>query len=286
VNFFLSFLVLAEIFAIIAFSTNLLMGVVGIFSVAQAAIMGIGAYFFGVLLMMGASFIVALCAAIFACAIINLLTALPSLRLAGDYFIITSFGTQLVATAVFINWSDVTGGATGLFGIPMVEFLGLSFSTSGQFLIISTIALALVAVSFWLILRSPYGKMLHAIRLDEIAVVAAGRRVLGAKLGVAFVSGAYAGIAGALYAGYISFIDPSSFDIHVSVLIVTMVVVGGARTLAGSIIGPFLLVAIPQILSLIDIPSTLIGPIRQLSYGLILVAFMLWRPQGIAGRSL
>ena len=128
--------------------------------------------------------------------------------------------------------------------------------------------------------------MLHAIRQDEIAAVAAGRRVLRAKVGVAAVSGAYAGIAGGLYATYISFIDPTSFDIHVSVLVVTMLVVGGARTLSGSIIGPFLLIAVPQLLAMIDLPSTLLGPMRQLVYGLILIAFMVWRPQGIAGRRL
>ncbi|KAB2654845.1 branched-chain amino acid ABC transporter permease [Brucella tritici] len=285
-NFFLSFVVLAEIFSIVALSTNLLMGVVGIFSVAQAAIMGIGAYVFGVLSMMGVPFPLAMAAVIVVCAFINLLSSLPSLRLAGDYFIITSFGTQLVATAVFINWSSVTGGASGLTGIPIIELFGFTFVTSRQFVVLSTVALLLVAVSFWLILRSPYGRMLNAIRLDEIAVVASGRRVLQAKIGVSAVSGAYAGIGGALYAAYISFIDPASFDIHVSVLVVTMVVVGGARTLAGSIIGPFVLMAIPQLLTMFDIPSTLLGPIRQLSYGLILIAFMLWRPQGIAGRSL
>jgi branched-chain amino acid transport system permease protein len=285
-NFFLSFVVLAEIFSIVALSTNLLMGVVGIFSVAQAAIMGIGAYVFGVLSMMGVPFPLAMAGVIVVCAFINLLSSLPSLRLAGDYFIITSFGTQLVATAVFINWSSMTGGASGLSGIPIIELFGFSFATSRQFVVLSTVALFLVAVSFWLMLRSPYGRMLNAIRLDEIAVIASGRRVLNAKIGVSAVSGAYAGIGGALYAAYISFIDPASFDIHVSVLVVTMVVVGGARTLAGSIIGPFLLMAIPQLLTMIDIPSTLLGPVRQLSYGLILIAFMLWRPQGIAGRSL
>jgi branched-chain amino acid transport system permease protein len=285
-NFFLSFVVLAEIFSIVALSTNLLMGVVGIFSVAQAAIMGIGAYVFGLLSMMGVPFPLAMAVVIVVCAFINLLSSLPSLRLAGDYFIITSFGTQLVATAVFINWSSMTGGASGLSGIPIIELFGFTFATSKQFVVLSTVALLLVAVSFWLILRSPYGRMLNAIRLDEIAVVASGRRVLHAKIGVSAVSGAYAGIGGALYAAYISFIDPASFDIHVSVLVVTMVVVGGARTLAGSIIGPFVLMAIPQLLTMIDIPSTLLGPVRQLSYGLILIAFMLWRPQGIAGRSL
>lgn len=285
-NFFFSFLVLAEIFAVLALSTNLLLGVVGIFSVAQAAIMGIGAYTFAGLAIAGIPMPIALIAAIVLCGIINVIASLPSLRLAGDYFIITSFGIQLVATAVFINWSDVTGGATGLSGIPIVEIFGQKFVRAGPFLILSSVALGVVSLSFWLLMRAPYGRLLHAIRQDEIAVVAAGHRVLLAKVGVSAVSGMYAGVAGALYAAYIAFIDPASFDIHVSILAVTMVVVGGARTLAGSILGPLLLLAIPQLLALIDIPSTVVGPVRQLTYGALLIAFMLWRPQGIAGKSL
>lgn len=285
-NFFFSFLVLVEIFSILALSTNLLLGIVGIFSVAQAAIMGIGAYTFAGLAIAGVSMPIALVAAIVLCGAINVIASLPSLRLAGDYFIITSFGIQLVATAVFINWSDMTGGATGLSGIPIVEILGQKFVRAGPFLILSSIGLGLVSVSFWLLMRSPYGRLLHAIREDEIAVVAAGHKVLHAKIGVSAVSGMYAGVAGALYAAYIAFIDPASFDIHVSILAVTMVVVGGARTLSGSILGPLLLLAIPQLLALIDIPSTVVGPLRQLTYGALLIAFMMWRPQGLAGKSL
>ncbi|CAH1689675.1 Amino acid/amide ABC transporter membrane protein 2 (HAAT family) [Hyphomicrobiales bacterium] len=285
-NFFLSFVILAEIFSIAALCTNLLMGIIGIFSVAQAAIMGIGAYTVALLMMSGVPLFAALLVATVVCAGVNVISSLPSLRLAGDYFIITSFGTQLVATSVFINWQGVTGGASGLFDIPLAEIGGWTFTTSRQFVLLSTLCLVTVAGSFWLLMRSPYGRLLHAIRLDEIAAVAAGRRVLRAKIGVAAVSGAYAGIAGALYATYISFIDPTSFDIHVSVLVVTMLVVGGARTLAGSIIGPFLLIAVPQLLAMVDLPSTVLGPMRQLVYGLILIAFMLWRPQGIAGRRL
>jgi len=213
-------------------------------------------------------------------------SSLPSLRLAGDYFIITSFGMQFVATAVFINWQELTGGASGLAGIPVASVFGITLYSSLQYALLSTSALVLVGLSFWLMMRSPYGKLLHAIRLDEIAVIAGGRRVLAAKASASAISGAYAAIAGGLYATYISFIDPVSFDIHVSVLVVTMVVVGGARTLAGPVVGAFLLIAIPQVLAMIDLPSTLVGPVRQLIYGAILIAFMLWRPQGIAGRSL
>jgi len=286
-NFFLSYIILSQIYCIAALSTNLLVGVIGIFSVSQAAMMGIGAYTFALLTTAaGLPFPVAIVGGILVCAALNVVTSLPALRLAGDYFVVTSFGTQLVATAVFINWSEVTGGASGLAGIPAPMLFGYGSESPVVFVWLSSALLALVALSYWLLMRSPYGRILHAIRQDEIAAVAAGRRVLRAKLGVSAVSGAYAGIAGALYAAFVSFIDPQSFEIHVSVLILTMVVVGGARTLAGSIIGPFLLMAVPQLLSLIDLPSTMLGPTRQLAFGVVLVAFMLWRPQGIAGRKL
>jgi branched-chain amino acid transport system permease protein len=286
-NFFLSYIILSQIYCIAALSTNLLVGVIGIFSVSQAAMMGIGAYTFALLTTaVGLPFPVAIVGAIVVCAALNVVTSLPALRLAGDYFVVTSFGTQLVATAVFIHWSEVTGGASGLAGIPAPMLFGYGSESPVVFVWLTSIFLVLVALSYWLLMRSPYGRILNAIRQDEIAVVAAGRRVLRAKLGVSAVSGAYAGIAGALYAAFVSFIDPQSFEIHVSVLILTMVVVGGARTLAGSIIGPFLLMAVPQLLSLIDLPSTMLGPTRQLAFGVILVAFMLWRPQGIAGRKL
>jgi branched-chain amino acid transport system permease protein len=98
------------------------------------------------------------------------------------------------------------------------------------------------------------------------------------------MSGVFAGAAGGLYATYLSFIDPTSFDIGVSITILTMLVVGGARTLAGSVVGPFLLLALPQVLALVDLPPTIVGPMRQLVYGALLVAFMMFRPQGIAGQ--
>jgi len=287
VNFWLSYIIVAEIFSIAALSTNLLVGVIGIFSVSQAAIMGVGAYTVA-LLTLGhvLPFAAALVLAALICSVLNILLALPSLRVAGDYFVVTSFGSQLVATALFINWSSLTGGASGLTAIPSAEVFGFPLDESSQFLLLSTILLAATSMSYWLLMRSPFGRTIDAIRQDEVSVVAAGKDVLRAKLSVSAVSGAYAGVAGGLYAAYFSFIDPTAFDINVSILILTMLVVGGARTLLGSIMGPFLLWALPQLLNQIDIPSTAVGPLRQLIFGILLVAFMLFRPQGIAGRRL
>jgi branched-chain amino acid transport system permease protein len=285
-NFFLSYIILAEIFAIVALSTNFLVGVIGIFSVSQAAIMGVGAYAYAIAVMAGIPFPLALLLAIALCALLNVATSLPSLRLEGDYFVVSSFGLQIVATAVFMNWSAVTGGTSGIAGIPAPRFSGLSFDEPENFVFLSTFALALASAGYWLLMRSSYGRTLHAIRLDELAAVAAGRHVLQMKLGISAVSGAYAGLGGALYAIFMSFIDPSSFEIHVSVLILTMLVVGGARTLAGSILGPFIILAVPQMLTLLALPPHLIGPLRSLAFGVILVSFMLWLPKGLAGRKI
>lgn len=285
-NFFLSYLILAEIFAIMALSTNFLVGIIGIFSVSQAALMGVGAYAYAGVAMAGMPFPVALLAAVTLCALLNVVTSLPALRLSGDYFVITSFGLQFIATAVFVNWVQVTGGSTGIAAIPAPRMLGISFEEPQYFVILSSLALALAALAYTLLMRSSYGRVLHAVRLNELAAGAAGRNVLKMKLGVSAVSGIYAGLAGALYAIFMSYIDPSSFEIQQSIVILTMLVIGGARTLAGSLIGPLLLLAIPQVLSLVHIAPELLGPTRALVFGALLVVFMLWRPQGIAGRKI
>jgi branched-chain amino acid transport system permease protein len=284
-DFLLSYIILAEIFVIAGMSTNILVGVVGIFTVSQAAIFGVGAYTVGALTVNDVMpFLPALAVAAALCIVLNVLVTLPALRVSGDYFVVTSFGIQLFASAVFINWTSATGGAVGLFGIPSPTIFGLAVDSSPKFILLSTIFATLAALGFWLVMRSPFGKLMRALREDELAVAAAGKNVLFAKVSAAALAGAFAGVAGGLYASFISFIDPSSFELEASILLLTMVVVGGARTLAGSIIGPFLLLSIPQILSVVDIPSSLAAPIRGLVYGALLIAFMLLRPQGIAGQ--
>lgn len=283
-NFILSYIILAEIFVIMALSTNFLVGIIGIFSLSQAALMGVGAYTYALAAMAGVPFPIAVLAAAALCALLNVVTSLPALRLAGDYFVVTSFGLQFIATALFVNWSQVTGGATGIAGIPAPSLFGLSFEEPHYFVVLSTLGMVIGALAYWLLMRSSYGRVLHAVRLNELAAGAAGRNVLKMKLGISAVSGVYAGAGGALYAIFMSYIDPSSFDIQVSMVILTMLVIGGARTLAGSLIGPFLLLMIPNVLTLVHIPPELLGPSRALAFGALLVVFMLWRPQGIAGR--
>jgi branched-chain amino acid transport system permease protein len=286
-DFLYSYIVLAEIYVLAALSTNLLVGIVGIFSVSQAAVFGVGAYIVAYMLMQNVmGFLPALAIAGAGCVLLNVLLTLPSLRVAGDYFVVTSFGIQLLATAVFTNWTEGTGGANGLPGIPPPDLFGIAVEATWQYLILSSAAAGLGCLCFWLVMRSPFGRKLRAIREDELAVAAAGKTVLRAKVSAAALAGAFAGCAGGLYGCFLSFIDPSSFDLDASVLMLTMVVVGGARTLRGSILGPFVLLALPQLLTLVDIPTTIAAAMRQLLYGALLIAFMLFRPQGLAGERL
>ena len=231
-------------------------------------------------------FVPALVIAAAFCVALNILVTLPALRVAGDYFVVTSFGIQLLATAVFINWTAGTGGANGLPGIPPPDLFGIALETSDVMAALCVGAMVLGCLAFWLLMRAPFGRLLRAIREDELAVAAAGKNVLIAKVSAAAVAGAFAGLSGGLYATFLSFIDPQSFDLDASIFLLTMVVVGGARTLTGSVLGPFLLLALPQLLALIDIPTTIAAAARQLIYGVLLIAFMLFRPQGLAGEKL
>jgi branched-chain amino acid transport system permease protein len=287
-DFLFSYLALAGIYVLLGLSTNLLVGIAGIFSVSQAAVFGVGAYIVAHFLMAPdpLPFLPAVAIAAACCIALNILITLPSLRVSGDYFVVTSFGIQLLATAVFTNWTAGTGGANGLPGIPPPEILGWTAGSTGELVGLTTAAMVLCCLAFFLVMRAPFGRLLRAIREDELAVAASGKNVLQAKVSAAALAGAFAGISGGLYATFLSFIDPSSFDLDASILLLTMVVVGGARTLVGSVIGPFILLALPQILTLVEIPTTIAAAARQLLYGILLIVFMLFRPQGLAGERL
>ncbi|WP_158744466.1 branched-chain amino acid ABC transporter permease [Acidisphaera sp. L21] len=286
-EYFYSYLILASIFVVLGLATNLLVGIAGIFSVSQAAIFGVGAYVTAYCLVnevMG--FLPAVACAAGACLLLNIVITLPALRVAGDYFVVTSFGIQLLATAAFLNWNGATGGASGMAAIPPADLFGYAIEDTGSMLLLCVAAMLLCCLAFYLAMNSPYGRLLRAIREDELAVAASGKPVIPAKAAAAALAGVFGGVAGSLYATFLSFIDPSSFDLNASVLLLSMVVVGGARTLAGSIIGPFVLLALPQVLTMVEIPSTMAAGVRQGLYGALLIAFMLFRPQGLAGQKL
>jgi len=280
------YLVMVGIYAILALSLNLLIGYSGIFSLAHAAIYGIGAYASAlVALKLGLGFwggmVIAACVG----ALASALVAIPSLRVSGDYYVVASFGLQVVVLAVFMNWTDVTNGHAGLPGIPRPNLLGWVIDQPFEYVFLAAAFAGLTYAVCRRLTHSAFGRVLQAIRDDEIAAQAMGKNVVQVKIVVACISSALGAMAGSLYAHYITYINPSSFALHESIFIASLVILGGSGRLSGPVVGAFLLLAIPEVLKFLAIPDTVAAPMRQVIYGALLIVFMLVRPEGILGRA-
>lgn len=283
-DYVLSVATLIAIYSILAVSLSLLVGHTGIFSMAHAALFGVGAYTYAVLTVQylwapGP----ALLAAVALAALAGAVMAVPSLRVSGDYFLVASFALQVVAASVFENWKSVTGGTGGIPGIQRPAAGALDFGEDEAFLALAVVvALLVAAVSLWIV-RSPYGRMLHVVRDDEVVAATLGKPVRATKVWITIVSGAFAGVAGVLYAQYLLYLSPGTFEVATSVTIITMVVLGGMTSVVGSVIGAAVIVLIPQGLQQLDLGSSVAGPLEQMFFGGLLIGLMFVRPQGLLG---
>jgi len=284
--YFAHYLVMVGIYTILATSLNLLIGYSGIFSLAHAAVYGIGAYASAlVALKLGLGFWGGLVVAAAAGALAAALVAIPSLRVAGDYYIVASFGLQVVILTVFINWTSLTNGHAGLPGIPRPSVFGLVIDDPFKYVALS---LALAAVTYAICRRltgSAFGRVLRAVRDDEIAAQATGKNVVLVKIVITTISSALGALAGSLYAHYITYINPTSFTLDESIFITSLVILGGTERLAGPMVGAFILLAVPEALKFLAIPDTVAAPMRQILYAALLILFMFVRPEGILGRA-
>lgn len=171
----------------------------------------------------------------------------------------------------------------GLRGIPKPTILGLQVSSKVGFLILVGIFCALTLWVTCRIVRSPFGRVLKAIREDEVFAQTAGKNVTSHKVIVFVIGAGMAAVAGVMYAHYVRFIDPTSFTVMESIFILSIVIIGGAGSLWGPVIGAVVLVVLPELLRFIGLPSSVAANLRQIIYGGLLVAFMMWRPQGFLG---
>jgi branched-chain amino acid transport system permease protein len=283
--YFAHYLVMVAIYGILAMSLNLLVGYSGIFSLAHAAIYGVGAYASALAaLKLGLGFWGGLLIAALFGALAAALVAIPSLRVAGDYYVVASFGLQVVVLTVFMNWTGLTNGHAGLPGIPRPVIFGWQIREPFEYV---ALALGLLVLTYAICRRltgSAFGRELQAIRDDEIAAAALGKHVVAVKITVAVASSALGAVAGSLYAHYITYINPSSFALHESIFITSLVILGGTERLAGPLVGAFILLAVPEALKFLAIPDAVAAPMRQILYGGLLIAFMFLRPEGILGR--
>ncbi len=283
-EYLLHILVIAGIYIILTLSLNLIVGYTGLPALGHAAFSCIGAYTSSLLaLNMGMSpwigLLIGACVAAFSGVVIGY----PAVRLKGDYLALATFGLGVIVYSIAKNWVSLTRGPMGLPGIPGFSILGFGFSEIWSYLLLVSIFVVITIFVIERIVSSPFGRILKSIREDEIASEALGKDTTKYKLLVFIIGAFFAGIAGSLYAHYITFIDPSSFTVMESITILLMVIFGGMGSISGSVVGAVILVVLPELLRFLGMPSSIAAPMRQMIYGLLLVVLMLKRPQGIMG---
>jgi branched-chain amino acid transport system permease protein len=262
----------------------LVLGYTGLFSVAHAAFYGIGAYISALLAIhWGWSFWATMLIAAIGAGLAGVLIAISTIRTRGDYLVMASFAFQIIIYSLFRNCISLTNGPDGLPGIPSPRLFAYSLSSPILFLPLAACFAILTILFTRKLVSSPFGRVLKAIRDDEIAALAMGKDVRKFKIQVFVLGASLAGVAGSLYAHYVTFISPDTFGIQESILILSMVIFGGMANLTGSIAGAAFLVALPETLRFIGVPNSVAAPLRQMFYGALLVLLMRWRPKGIIG---
>lgn len=284
-EYLLHILVIAGIYIILTLSLNLVVGYTGLPSLGHMAFACVGAYTSSLLALdMGISPWLGLLSGGCTAALLGFVVGLPSMRLKGDYLALATFGLGVIVYSVSKNWVSLTRGPMGIPGIPKFSLAGFELQPTWAYLLLVLIFVSMTAFVTNRIVDSPYGRVLMSIREDEVASLSLGKDVNTYKLTVFMVGAFFAGIAGSLYAHYITFIDPSSFTAMESIAVLLMVVFGGMGSIPGSFIGALVLVVLPEALRFVGIPSSVAAPIRQMIYGLLLVLLMLYRPQGLVGK--
>lgn len=269
----------ALIYIILTVSSHLLVRVSNQISLGQAAFFGIGAYLTALCtLLLELPLVPTLLVVMTANGLLAYFIALPSVKLKGDYFVMATLAFQFIVYTTLYNWKSVTGGSDGITGIPLPELIqegGLSQQLG--FFALSVLLGFILMYLFYTLQYSMYGKILKALQEDETALIAAGRNTKNFKISVFVISSACIGWASYLFATYMSYIDPNSFNIQESIFILIAVLLGGTEKIRGAVLGALFMVLLPELLRFVHIPDAIAAPLNQVILGLLLLAIVFFR---------
>ncbi len=275
-------LVMVCLYGILATSFNLLIGFGGIFALAHATFYAGGAYAAGILATkLGIGFPFTLLAGMVVTAAIGLLVAFPAMRVGSHYLVVITLALQAITIDVLMNSKPLTGGPDGIAGIPPVSLFGTALNSPVAFLPLAAVMAALCCAVAWRLGASPFGRSLRAMRENEAAAQAVGKNLVRMKLVVFALSAGLASVAGTLVAHYIAFVNPESFTIDETILILAMVILGGMGNLWGSLAGAAILVLLPEGLKFVHVPGDIADMVRQAIYGVVLIVILRLRPEGL-----
>jgi len=282
-DYLVCMLILICIWTIMCFSLNIIYGYTGQLSLGQAAFFGIGAYAFGLLTVkVNMGFWPAFFASVLITGLSGFLIGIPALKLRGPYFILVTLGFSVIVGVVLVAWVDLTGGANGLAGMPRPSPVPLpwggrlTFDSLLPMYYFSLFFLVLTMVFSHRLINSLIGRRFIAISYNEDLAESLGIDTMSSKILSFTISAIMAGIAGVLYASYNVVISPEMAYFARGMDVVAYLVVGGAGTMAGPVLGTLVLMAVPELLQVIPSLKTMIN-------GIILMLFLIFLPSGISG---
>lgn len=284
-GFLVHFLVMTGVFAIVALSLNFQVGLTGLSNFGQAAFMMVGAYTSALMYMAGVPFVFGVLAGMLISAVFALIIALPSSNLRADYWAIVSIAAAESLRLFINNEKWLAEGPFGLRGIPrpLSSLFGENYALFYLFFVLVCVALVYLALER--LNKSPFGRVLRGVRETEDLMEALGKHVFGFKALAMIIGGLVAALGGSLYAHYITFISPESFAPDVTFLVWTMIIVGGSGNAKGVLVGALVITLLNTSTRLLKdflyLPTSLVAALRTLVVGLLTIAFVVLRPQGI-----
>ena len=287
------------IWAILSVSLNLVVGYTGLLSVGHIGFFGIGAYGMAILTsdtsyellrtesipQFGLPFFAALPICVLAAGVAAVVVGVVFNRFRDDIYVLVSFGFAIIAFNVFLSWRALTRGAYGIHDVQRPQIGSWVADGEVEFLALCAVFLLIVVGISWFLVSSSFGRVLKAIREDEQVAQVFGYQTTYYKLAIWVISAMMAGLAGGLLGSFTTFVDPNSFILLESMLLVSIVILGGLASIRGSLLGALAFVLLEEGMRFIPyLPSEFIGQVRQVVLGVMLVLLMLFRPQGLAGR--
>jgi branched-chain amino acid transport system permease protein len=291
--------VLATTYGVFSLGIQLNVGTTGIVNFGQAGFMAVGSYAMGILVVRsGVSFWLAMLLGIGVAIAAALLVGLPSLRLRSDYFAIATLAFAEIIRYGADNWDSLTGGNLGLFGYTnawtdasaridgWLESLGVAPTFLLPLLVVNVVIFVLLALVLALLVRSPWGRVLNAIREDEDAARALGKNTFAYKLQSLALSASLAAVAGYMLAINISILSPQTFDPVLTAYGYVIVILAGLGSYLGIAVGSFLFIFVLEATRYLDLPlsDARVAALRFMIVGAVLMALVVLRPQGLFGK--
>lgn len=283
-SFLWNVLILINIYALLCLGNNLTVGYAGLLNLAVAASFAIGSYATALIMTrLGLGFGPAVAGAVLVSVAMALIIGLATLRYRRTSFALASLAFQVLVLAVIRN-TALFGGTLGVKAIPRPEWIGAGANALPWFWLLTAAFLAVVVVAYLGIRRSPWALALQASRDDELAALAIGKNVPWIRIESFLLSSVIIALAGGLFASYMQYIDPTSFTVDESIVLLLALVCGGTCNTRGPLLGAVFVIALPEWLRFLDMSAAYAANVRNIAFGVAVILLMRYRPQGLAGR--